>query len=347
MKLKHAVVAIASTALIAAPTAIPAPAYAENGVTQAVAAQATAASKVKVNVHDYTINANQLKGNLMQLKSQLKDLMLTSATRGDRNVSNMVEAAFNHCNPNDLTAKKPGTYTISFFYGGSDEVATATLTVTDSSAEAAPKLTDETVAATKGGMLLTVMGQGITNEPNAMPAGSFYVGNATQDGGVWSTTVTINPSAIDRYYRPLVPAVVQNKVVYDVSASSLTATFKWDASTQKWVVETPAKVTFNVAVPTKKGTFEFVDSATVTPADVKGMSTNKLLTLIKEKLVKKAEIGGKSVVNADGFKVMLGTQLSDLQDGKPGTYKISFMYDGDGYSNEVVGSATLVVKDAE
>lgn len=105
-------------------------------------------------------------------------------------------------------------------------------------------------------------------------------------------------------------------------------------------------MTFNVTLA-KSGTFEFADSATVAPSDVKGLSTDKLIALIKEKLVKKAEVNGESVVNAYGFKVMLGTQLRDLQDGKAGTYSIGFMYDGDGYNNEVVGNATLVIAEPE
>ena len=347
MKIKHVIVAALTATLAAGSTALPTLAYAEGGsaTDQAVSVQA-ATGALQVSVHDATINASQLKGNLMQLKWQLKDLMLDSATRDGADVSGMIEAAFNRCNPNDLTSKKPGEYTISFFYGGSDEVATATLTVTDSSAAAAPKLTSEAVSATKGGVLLTVMGQGITNEPHALPAGSYSVGDATEHNGAWYAEATINSSAIDAYYKPLVPAVAQDKVSYDMGASSLSATFKWDADAQKWVVETPAKVTFNVVLA-KNGTFEFSDSATVAPSDVKGLGTDQLIALIKEKLVKKAEVNGKSVVDAYGFKVMLGTQLRDLKDGKPGEYSIGFMYDGDGYNNEVVGNATLVVKETE
>lgn len=83
--------------------------------------------------------------------------------------------------------------------------------------------------------------------------------------------------------------------------------------------------------------------ATLAPSDVKGLSTNKLIALIKEKLVKTAEVNGSSVVNDSNFHVMLGTQLTDIQNGKPGTYQIGFMYDGNGYNNEQVGSATLVI----
>lgn len=347
MKIRHVIVAALTVTLAAGSTALPTLAYAEGepAADQAVSVQAVTGA-LQVSVHDATINASQLKGNLMQLKWQLKDLMLDSATRDGADVSGMIEAAFNRCNPNDLTSKKPGKYTISFFYGGSDEVATATLTVTDSSAAAAPKLTSETVSATKGGVLLTVMGQGVTNEPYALPAGSYSVGDATEHDGAWYAEATINPSAIDAYYKPLVPAVAQDKASYDMGASSLTATFKWDADSQAWVVETPAKVTFNVVLA-KNGTFEFNDSATVAPSDVKGLGADQLIALIKEKLVKKAEVNGESVVDAYGFKVMLGTQLRDLQNGKPGEYSIGFMYDGDGYNNEVVGNATLVVKEAE
>ena len=154
--------------------------------------------------------------------------------------------------------------------------------------------------------------------------------------------MTVNSAAIDYYYRPLVPPVVLDKVAWDQSASKLTATFKWDAAAQRWAVADPAKVMFKVAI-TKNGVFEFAESATLAPSDVKGLSTNKLIALIKEKLVKTAEVNGSSVVNDSNFHVMLGTQLTDIQNGKPGTYQIGFMYDGNGYNNEQVGSATLVI----
>ena len=187
-----------------------------------------------------------------------------------------------------LANKTPGTYDVPFYYGGSDLVGTAKLTVTGSSTAAAPKLADADAAAARGGVLLTVMGQGVTNEPNALPAGSFSVGVARKGADdAWYTDVTINPAAIDAYYKPLVPPVAQSKAVYDAGASSLMATFKYDAAAQKWVVETPARVTFSVTLA-KSGTFEFADSATVAPSDVKGLSTDKLIALIKEKLVKKA-----------------------------------------------------------
>ncbi len=346
MKFKHALVAIASTALVAAPVALPAMALAEEASEGDAIVATQEASGPQVVLKDVTINASQLKSNLYQLKNQLKSLMLVSATKDGRDITGMIEAGLGNFSAT-LANKTPGTYDVPFYYGGSDLVGTAKLTVTDSSADAAPKLTDADVAAAHGGVLLTVMGQGVTNEPNALPAGSFSVGAARKGADdAWYTDVTINSAAIDVYYKPLVPPVVQDKVAYDAGASSLTATFKYDATAQKWVVETPAKVTFSVTLA-KSGTFEFADSATVAPSDVKGLSTDKLIALIKEKLVEKAEVNGESVVNAYGFKVMLGTQLRDLQDGKAGTYSISFMYDGDGYNNEVVGAATLVVKEAE
>lgn len=342
MKLKHAIVAAASTALVVAPTALPVLAYAEDGAGIEAAVAVQAEQGYSIQTKDVALDKSQLWGSLQQIGWRLKDQMIASATYNGNDIVGRLTVGFGN-SAADIEAKKPGSYTIHFFDG--DEVATATLTVTDSSAAAAPRLTDEAAAA-KGGVLLTVMGQGVTNEPNALPAGSFSIGDATQRDGVWRTTVTINSSAIDRYYKPLVPAVAQDKAAYDASASTLTATFKWDASAQKWVVETPAKVTFNVVL-TKDGAFDFADSATVAPDDVKGLSSDRLISLIKEKLVKRAEVGGKSVVDADGFKVMLGTQLRDLQDGKPGTYEIGFMYDGDGYNNEVVGTAKLVVKETE
>lgn len=341
MRIKHVLVVTVGAAMVMSAT--PTMALAEEpGAVDAVADVAAAAtvSGPQVVVRDVTINASQLKGNARQLIYQLKDLMLVSAKKGDRDITNMVDPSLGN-NSADLLAKKPGVYDIPFYYGGSDIVATAKLTVTDS-ASVAPKLTVDEVAAADGGVLLSVMGQGITNEPHTLPAGSFSVGEATQQDGTWYTTVTINSSAIDAYYRPLVPAVVLNRVAYNAGESSLMATFKYDPATQKWVVDSPAKVSFDVVL-SHDGNFEFEDSATVAPSDVKGISSNDLLALIKQKLVKKAEVNGQSVVNAYGFKVMLGTQLRDIQDGKPGTYEIGFMYDGDGFNNEVVGTAKLVI----
>ena len=347
MKFKHVLVAVASTALVVAPMALPAVALAEEAAVGNAIVATQEASGPQVVLKDVTVNASQLKsGNFYQLKNQLKSLMLVSATKGGRDITGMIEAGLGNFSA-ALANKTPGTYDVPFYYGGSDLVGTAKLTVTDSSAAAAPKLADAYVAAARGGVLLTVMGQGVTNEPNALPAGSFSVGVARKGADdAWYTDVTINPAAIDAYYKPLVPPVAQAKVAYDAGASSLTATFTYDAAAQKWVVETPARVTFNVTLA-KGGAFEFADSATVAPSDVKGLSTDKLIALIKEKLVKKAEVNGESVVNAYGFKVMLGTQLRGLQDGKAGTYSIGFMYDGDGYNNEVVGNATLVIAEPE
>ena len=347
MKFKHVLVAVASTALVVAPTALPAVALAEDAATGDAVVATREASGPQVVLKDVTINASQLKsGNFYQLKNQLKSLMLVSATKDGRDITGMIEAGLGNFSA-ALANKTPGTYDVPFYYGGSDLVGTAKLTVTDSSTAAAPKLADADVAAARGGVLLTVMGQGVTNEPNALPAGSFTVSVARKGADdAWYTDVTINPAAIDAYYKPLVPPVAQAKVAYDAGASSLTATFKYDAAAQRWVVETPARVMFNVTLA-KGGAFELADSATVAPSDVKGLSTDKLIALIKEKLVKKAEVNGESVVNAYGFKVMLGTQLRGLQDGKAGTYSISFMYDGDGYNNEVVGNATLVIAEPE
>lgn len=347
MKFKHVLVAVASTALVVAPTALPAVALAEEAAVGDAIVATQEASGPQVVLKDVTVNASQLKsGNFYQLKNQLKSLMLVSATKGGRDIAGMIEAGLGNFSA-ALANKTPGTYDVPFYYGGSDLVGTAKLTVTGSSTAAAPKLADADAAAARGGVLLTVMGQGVTNEPNALPAGSFTVGVARKGADdAWYTDVTINSAAIDAYYKPLVPPVAQAKVAYDAGASSLTATFKYDAAAQKWVVETPARVTFNVTLA-KGGAFEFADSATVAPSDVKGLSTDKLIALIKEKLVKKAEVNGESVVNAYGFKVMLGAQLRGLQDGKAGTYSIGFMYDGHGYNNEVVGNATLVIAEPE
>lgn len=339
MKLKHAIVTVMGTALIMAPAAMPATALAAQADATPVAAQ-DAQSGYNVKAQNATINASQLKGNLMQLKWQLKDLMLVEATYNGRDIKDRVDVGFGN-SAGDLQNKKPGTYTIQFFDG--NKIAEAKLTVTDSASEAAPALTADTASSTKGGILLTVMGQGITNEQHALPAGSFSIAAAHKGAdGAWYTDVTVNSAAIDNYYRPLVPPVVLDKVAWDQSASKLTATFKWDAAAQRWTVADPAKVTFKVAI-TKNGVFEFAESATLAPSDVKGLSTNKLIALIKEKLVKTAEVNGSSVVNGSNFHVMLGTQLTDIQNGKPGTYQIGFMYDGNGYNNEQVGSATLVI----
>ena len=338
MRLKRALVTAVGAALIASPAAMPVVALAEEGGRESVPA-VQEASGYQLDIQGATINASQLKYNLMQLKAQLKDLMVKSATYNGRDITDRIEVGFG-TSAADLQAQKPGTYTIHFFDG--NEIATATLTVTDSTTEAAPKLDEATVSSTKGGVLLTVMGQGVTNEKHALPAGSFSVGSATKGAdGAWRTTVTINSAAIDTYYKQMVPPVVWNKVAYDSSASTLTATFKWDANAQAWTVETPAKVTFNV-VTDAKGDFEFADSVTLAPSDVQGLTANELIALIKEKFVQRAEVNGESVVDDYDFNVMLYNQLSDILDGKPGTYQIGFMYD-----NEQVGSATLVIAETE
>lgn len=338
-KLKHALVAAMGTALVMGPTAMPVAALAAQADATPVATQ-DAQTGYNVKVQDVTLNASQLKSNLTQMKAQIKQLMLVSATYNGRDIANRITLGLGN-DAGNLQNKKPGTYTIQFFDG--NKIAEAKLTVTDSASEAAPALTPDTVSSTQGGLLLTVMGQGITNEQHALPAGSFSIAEAHKGtDGAWYTDVTVNSAAIDYYYRPLVPPVVLDKVAWDQSTSKLTATFKWDAAAQRWTVADPAKVTFKVAI-TKNGVFEFAESATLAPSDVKGLSTDKLIALIKEKLVKTAEVNGSSVVNDSNFHVMLGTQLTDIQNGKPGTYQIGFMYDGNGYNNEQVGSATLVI----
>lgn len=345
MRFKHVLVATATAAMVASAAAFPAMAVATENNSVGEIALAQEATGPQVVLKDVTVDASQLKSNLAQLKNQLKSLMLVSATKDGADITNMVAAGLGDFS-SALKSKTPGTYDIPFYYGGSDLVGTAKLTVVDSSTTAAPKLTEEAVVATNGGALLTVMGQGITNEQHALPAGSFSIGDATEKDGAWYTTVTINSSAVSHYFEPLVPAVVQGRVKYDAGNSSLAATFKYDSSAQRWTVDSPARVTFNVSLD-KNGTFEFEESVTVSASDVKGLSSNKLIALIKEKLVKKAEVNGKSVVDASGFKVALGAQLSDLRSGKAGSYAISFMYDGDGYNNETVGTATFVVKEEQ
>lgn len=93
----------------------------------------------------------------------------------------MIEAGLDNFSA-ALANKTPGTYDAPFYYGGSDLVGIAKLTVTDSSAAAAPKLADADVAAAR---------------------------KSADDA--WYTDVTINPAAIDAYYEPLVPPVAQAK----------------------------------------------------------------------------------------------------------------------------------------
>ena len=340
MKLKRALVTAVGAALIAAPTVMPVTALANEGTSEAVVlASQGEQTGYKLDIRDVTINASQLKSNLLQLKMQLRALMIRSATYNGTDISDRIDLGFGD-SAGDLLNKRPGTYTIHFTDG--NEIATATLTVTDSAAAAAPALTEDTVASTSGGLLLTVMGQGVTDQPNKLPAGSFTVGSVRQGpDGTQYTDVTINSAAIDKYYKPLVPPVVWNKVTWNQAASNLTATFKWDADTQAWTVETPAKVTFNVTTD-QSTDFEFADSATLAPSDVKDLSTRDLIALIKEKLVKKAEVNGESVIDAYDFQVMLGTQLNAIQSGTPGSYEIGFMY-----NNKQIGSATLVIAESE
>ena len=165
MKFKRAIVTVMGTALIMAPAAMPATALAAQADATPVAAQ-DAQSCYKFEAQNATINASQLKGNLTQLKWQLKDLMLVEATYNGRDIKDRVDVGFGN-SADDLQNKKPGTYTIQFFDG--NKIAEAKLTVTDSASEAAPKLTADTVSSTKGGVLLTVMGQG-GHEREACPA---------------------------------------------------------------------------------------------------------------------------------------------------------------------------------
>ena len=69
------------------------------------------------------------------------------------------------------------------------------MTATNSSTEAAPAFTPDTVSSTQGGMLLTVMGQGVTNEKYALPAGSFSIAAAHKGtDGAWYTDVSGTPT---------------------------------------------------------------------------------------------------------------------------------------------------------
>lgn len=79
--------------------------------------------------------------------------------------------------------------------------------MTDSASEAAPALTADTVSSTKGGILLTVMGQGVTNEQHALPAGSFSIAAAHKgtDGACTPTLTLTLPQSITttaRWFRP-------------------------------------------------------------------------------------------------------------------------------------------------
>ena len=83
MKFKHVLVAVASTALVVAPTALPAVALAEEAAVGNAIVVTQEASGPQVVLKDVTVNASQLKsGNFYQLKNQLKSLMLVSATKG-------------------------------------------------------------------------------------------------------------------------------------------------------------------------------------------------------------------------------------------------------------------------
>ena len=117
MKSKHVLVAVASTALVVAPTA--AVALAEDAATGDAVVATREASGPQVVLKDVTINASQLKsGNFYQLKNQLKSLMLVSATKDGRDITGMIEAGLGNFSA-ALANKTPGTYDVSFYYGGS------------------------------------------------------------------------------------------------------------------------------------------------------------------------------------------------------------------------------------
>ncbi len=72
------------------------------------------------------------------------------------------------------------------------------------------------------------------------------------------------------------------------------------------------------------------------------MTAQQLIAYLKQQLVETAKVGGQDVVDYSDFSVALGNQLNDIVTGKPGSYRIEFMYNG-GYNNEVVGSSTLTI----
>ncbi len=128
---KKLVAVAASAAMIASATPCVALAAEDANANEgAVATQSVTSADVKVK--DVTIKASSLKTNLMQMKWQIKDLMLVSPTSGV--VYDNLEVKL-PSNLSDLQNRKPGSYEISFIYAP-DVVGTATLTLVSDDAPA-------------------------------------------------------------------------------------------------------------------------------------------------------------------------------------------------------------------
>lgn len=336
---KKLVAVAASAAMIASATPCVALAAEDANANEgAVATQSVTSADVKVK--DVTIKASSLKTNLMQMKWQIKDLMLVSPTSGV--VYDNLEVKL-PSNLSDLQNRKPGSYEISFIYAP-DVVGTATLTlVSDDAPAETPSFSAADAAAVFGAARVTVYGGGQTNEAYNLVASSLSVSNVTSaPDGSYTATATINGALVERDYEPALAPVNQGKFVYDAQRSELTATFVYDQAAKAWKVKTPAQIAFAQA-PKATGEFSFKGELTVDPSSVKGMTAQQLIAYLKQQLVETAKVGGQDVVDSSDFSVALGNQLNDIVAGKPGSYRIEFMYNGTGYNNEVVGSSTLTI----
>lgn len=336
---KKLVAVAASAAMIASAT--PCVALAAEGANANEAAVATqSVTSADVKVKDATIKASSLKTNPMQMKWQIKDLMLVSPTSGV--VYDNLEVQL-PSNLSDLQNRKPGSYKINFIYAP-DVVGTATLAlVSDDAPAATPSFSAADAAAVSGAARVTVYGGGQTNEAHNLVASSLSVSNVTASpDGSYTATATINSALVERDYEDTLAPVNQGKFVYDAQRSNLTATFVYDQAAKAWKVKTPAQIAFAQA-PKAKGEFSFKGELTVASSAVKGMTAQQLIAYLKQQLVETAKVDGQDVVDSDDFSVALGNQLNDIVAGKPGSYRIEFMYNGTGYNNEVVGSSTLTI----
>lgn len=335
---KKLVAVAASAAMIASATPCVALAAEDASANEgAVATQSV--TRADVTVKDVSIKASSLKTNLMQMKWQIKDLMLVSPTSGAVYGNIEVQLPSNYA---DLQARKPGSYQIKFIYAP-DVVGTATLTlVSDDAPAEVPSFSAADAAAVAGAARVTVYGGGQTNEAHNLVASSLKVSNVSSSNGTYVATATINSALAERDYESTLAPVNQGKFVYDARRSSLIATFTYNAKTKAWEVTTPAQIAFAQA-PKPTGDFSFKKEVTVEPSAVKGMSARQLVAYLKQQLVETAKVDGQDVVDSDDFSVALGNQLNDIVAGKPGSYRIEFMYNGTGYNNEVVGSSTLTI----
>ncbi len=236
---KKLVAVAASAAMIASATPCVALAAEDANANEgAVATQSVTSADVKVK--DVTIKASSLKTNLMQMKWQIKDLMLVSPTSGV--VYDNLEVKL-PSNLSDLQNRKPGSYEISFIYAP-DVVGTATLTlVSDDAPAETPSFSAADAAAVFGAARVTVYGGGQTNEAYNLVASSLSVSNVTSaPDGSYTATATINGALVERDYEPALAPVNQGKFVYDAQRSELTATFVYDQAAKAWKVKTPRRL---------------------------------------------------------------------------------------------------------